>query len=424
MRALYSLLLLLAVPLVLLYFGFRGLRSPDYLKRWPERFAFFEAPKRTGGILVHAVSMGEVNAASALVRELLRRYPGDPLFMTAFTPTGSERIRTLFGDTVAHRYSPLDLPGTVRRFLDRVQPRLLIVMETEIWPNLYHEAASRGIPILIANARISDRSLPRYRRFRRLTAETLGLAARIAAQSERDATRLEELGARPERLVVTGNLKFDVRLPPGLVDQGESLRLAWGTSRPVFLAGSTHEGDEEAVLRAFAGVLASSPKALLVLVPRHPERFGRAESLARSAGLSVSLRSTGIACSEEQQCLLVDTMGELLNFYAACDVAFVGGSFEPIGGHNVLEPAALAKPVLVGPHTFNFQDITEQLIDCGAAQRADDAAALESALVGLFGDPERRDRMGRAGQALVKSGQGALDRTLEEVVAVLTPEAG
>lgn len=424
MRALYSLLLLLAMPLVLLYLAFRGLRSPDYLKRWPERFAFFEAPERSGGILVHAVSLGEVNAASALVRELLRRYPEMPLFLTAFTPTGSERIRELFGTKVNHRYSPLDLQGAVRRFLDRVQPRLLVVMETEIWPNLYHEAAARGIPILIANARISDRSLPRYRRFRALTRQTLRLVSRIAAQSDRDASRLEELGARPGQLVVTGNLKFDVRLPPGLVEQGESIRLAWGTHRPVFLAGSTHEQDEEAVLQAFTGVLSAFPGALLVLVPRHPERFGRAASLARSAGLTVSLRSDGIGCPESSQCFLVDAMGELLNYYAACDVAFVGGSFEAIGGHNVLEPAALAKPVLVGPHTFNFQDITEQLIACGGAQRVDDADALRESLNGLFGDPERRDRMGQAGLALVRSGQGALDRTLGEVEALFTPTAG
>ena len=288
----------------------------------------------------------------------------------------------------------------------------MVVMETEIWPNLYHEAWSRGIPIVIANARISDRSIGGYRRFRRLTAEALDRVSAIGAQGELDASRLVEIGADADRVSVTGNIKFDVHLPPSLLEEGETIRMAWGPQRLVLLAGSTHEGDEEPVLAAFNRILPDFPDALLVLVPRHPERFGRAAQMAHAAGLKVARRSEGVSCPPNAQCFLVDTMGELLRYYAASDVSFVGGSLDTIGGHNVLEPAALARPVLVGPHTFNFGDITKQLIECGAAIRVQDARELEIAVRKLFGEPEQRDRMGQAGLELVRSGQGALDRTL------------
>ena len=341
MRSLYTLLIYLATPLVLLYLFVRGLRSKDYLKRWPERFGRFDTPPSTGGIVVHAVSMGEVNAANMLVQELLRRFPDDPLCLTSLTPTGSARIRELFGDAVFHIYAPIDLPGAVQRFLDRVRPRLLIIMETEIWPNLYHAAAARGIPIVIVNARISEHSIGSYRRLRRLTGSTLEKVSWIGAQSLLDRERLLEIGAQEPQVSVTGNMKFDARMPPSLTEQGEALHMAWGAQRLVLTAGSTHEGDERSLLAAFSRLLPAFPDALLVLVPRHPERFTRAAQLARQAGLTVSLRSAGISCPAATQCFVVDSMGELLRFYAACDVAFVGGSLEAIGGHNVLEPAAL-----------------------------------------------------------------------------------
>jgi len=423
MRSLYTLLLYLATPLMLLYLFLRGLRSRDYLKRWPERFGWFQPHDRKDGIVVHAVSMGEVNAASMLVQELFRRFPDDPLCLTTLTPTGSARVRELFGDRVFHIYLPLDLPGAVRRFLDRVRPRLLVIMETEIWPNLYHQASARGIPILIVNARISEHSLGAYRRLRHLTGAALRKTSGIGAQSELDRQRLLEIGARTTQITVTGNMKFDMRMPPSLSEQGEAMRLAWGTQRRVLVAGSTHEGDEHALLAAFSPLLETFPDALLVLVPRHPERFARAALLARQAGFSVSLRSDGISCPAGTQCFVVDAMGELLRFYAACDVAFVGGSLEPIGGHNVLEPAALSKPVLFGPHTANFADITRQLLESEAAIRVAGASELEAAARRLFSAPDLRDRMGRAGLELVRSGQGAVARTLEMIEAQLTARA-
>jgi 3-deoxy-D-manno-octulosonic-acid transferase len=421
MRTLYSLLLYLATPLILLYLAFRGLRDRDYLKRWPERFGFFDAPETPGSIVIHAVSMGEVNAASALVRALGARFPEVPLFLTTLTPTGSERARTLFAEGVGHVYIPLDLPGAVRRFFDRVEPRMLIIMETEIWPNLYHEAHSRNIPIVIVNARISEHSIGAYRRLKGWIGETLGKVTEIAAQSELDAARMIEIGADSRRVTVTGNLKFDINPPPGLAELGDSLRQAWGTDRLVLTAGSTHEDDETALLKAFNGILKNFPAALLVLAPRHPERFGRAAQLARSAGLSISMSSENADSPADCQCLIIDTMGALMRYYAACDVAFVGGSIASVGGHNVLEPAALGKPVVVGPHTSNLQDIMRQLIENQGAFQVQDVNDLETAIHRLFKEPELRDQMGQAGFDLVKSGQGAVERTLAQIRKLLIP---
>ncbi|MDX1379892.1 MAG: lipid IV(A) 3-deoxy-D-manno-octulosonic acid transferase [Xanthomonadales bacterium] len=428
MRRLYSLLLYLVTPMALAYLFVRGLRSRGYRERWTERFGWFDAPQKTpgtaGAILVHAASLGEVNAAAALLRELRLRLPGRQLQITTVTPAGSARVRELFGDEAFHVYAPLDLPGAVKRFYDCLGPDLLVIMETEIWPNLFGEAARRGIPIVIANARISPRSLGRYRRLRRFTAQTLEHVSVIGAQSEADAARLREIGALPGRLTVTGNLKFDVRLDPGVPGNGAALRRAWGAGRPTILGGSTHEGDERPLLQAFRGLLPDFPDALLLLAPRRPERFLRAAQLVRDAGLQVALRSAGLEAPADTQCLLIDSMGELPTFYAACDVAFVGGSLEPHGGHNVLEAAALARPVLVGPHTFNFADITGGLVEAGAAWRVADAAELEAALRRLLADAGLRERMGAAGRRQVRTGQGALERTLALIQERLTPAAG
>jgi 3-deoxy-D-manno-octulosonic-acid transferase len=419
MRTLYLLASYLLTPLLLLHLAWRGLRNRAFLRRWGERFGWYKHAVPPGGIVVHAASVGEVNAAAPLIRALARQYSGLPITVTSFTPTGSDRIQTLLTHNVFHVYLPLDLPGAVRRFFRYVRPCLLIIMETEIWPNLYFAAARSGIPILLANARISEASMPRYRRMRRLTRATLAHVARIGAQSAADARRLCELGAKADRVEVTGNLKFDLNMADGLHEQGRCLRQSWGRQRPVLLAASTHAGDEEPVLSAFLGLLQSFPQALLILVPRHPQRFQPAARSARAIGLAVQLHSEGAACAPTTQCLVVDTMGALLRFYAACDVAFVGGSLDRIGGHNVLEPAALSIPVLVGPHTFNFTDITGQLLASGGAQRVNDAAELERAAARLLGDETLRRQMGAAGLALVRSGQGALSRTLHIIEEML-----
>lgn len=420
MRRLYSLLLYLMMPLILLYLLLRSVRAADYRKRLGERFGFIQAPNRSGGILVHAASMGEVNAAIGLIRALQNQYPDDAFYVTTFTPTGSSRVQELLGDSCFHVYLPFDLPGAVRRFLQRLQPRLVIILETEIWPNLYAQAAENGIPLMISNARISDHSVDSYLRFHRLISETLSRVDCISAQSEQDAERLIRIGAPEARVRVTGNLKFDLHLPPSLAEQGEVLRASWGTHRTVLLAGSTHEGEDPIILKVFKSLLETHPDSLLILVPRHPERFARSAALVRSAGLELARRSEGLSCSPATQCFLIDTMGELMLFYAACDIAFVGGSIDPVGGHNPLEPAALGKPVIVGPYTFNFADIIKQLLQANAAIQVPNEEALERSLRELLDDPDRRDAMGQAGISLVKTGQGAVQRTLDLVDKTLT----
>jgi len=409
----------LLTPLLLSYMAARGLRDRSYLKRWRERFGLYRQEVSAGGIVIHAASVGEVNAAASLIRGLIIRYPGLPITLTSFTPTGSEQIRALFKDAVNHVYVPLDLPGAVKRFFRHFQPRLLIIMETEIWPNLYFAATQNGVPVMMANARISEASLIRFRRVGRLIRPALAQVARIAAQSETDAGRLRELGAEGERIEVTGNLKFDANLSQELHQQAISLRRSWGEQRPVFLAGSTHEGEEAPVLTAFLGLLSSFPQALLVWAPRHPQRFQHTAQLARSAGLQVQLHSEGPVWKTGMQCLVVDAMGVLLLYYAASDVAFVGGSLDRMGGHNVLEPAALSVPVLVGPHTFNFADITRQLLAKGGAHLVHDAIELEREVASVLGDPALGRQMGAAGLALVQDGQGALSRTLLMIEEIL-----
>jgi len=412
---LYSLFLYLLSPLIFLYLIFRGWRERGYWQRWRERLGFCGGKARPNGIVVHAVSMGEVNAAETLIRQLLVRYPELPLTVCCFTPSGSRRIQALFGPAVAHCYWPLDLPGAVNRFLHHTRPRLLIILETEIWPNLYAKAQRLGIPLLLVNARISDRSLARYQKFHSLTARTLASTNGIGAQSAEDLQRFLSLGAPASTSKLTGNLKYELQLAADLPNRGMALRQSWGADRPVWLAASTREGEEAIVLAAFGEVLKSFPEALLVIVPRHPQRFEEVATLIARSGLAVARHSEQATGRNTASCYLVDVMGELLAFYAACDVAFVGGSLVATGGHNVLEAAALARPVLVGPHTFNFAEISQQLINAGGALRVSDTDSLQRAVAELLADPARRLKMGAAGQALMAAGQGALVRTLDMV---------
>jgi len=414
---LYNLLGYLLLPFLAVF----ALIKPGYPARWRERLGLYREKAPAGGIVVHAASVGEVNAAEALIQGLRKRLAGIALTVTCFTPTGSNRIRSLFPGQVYHVYAPLDLPGAVRRFYRHVRPRLLIVMETEIWPNLYLEAAKNNIPVMMANARISGNSMTAYRRIRGLVRQTLTPVARVAAQSTHDATRLSELGVQPGNIEVTGNLKFDVNLPEGLQEQGRRVRQNWGPGRPVLLAASTHEGDEWPVLAAFSRLLRSFPQALLVLAPRHPQRARKVARAARSSGLVVQIHNDEVPCPAETHCLVVDTLGMLLACYAACDVAFVGGSLDRVGGHNVLEPAALSVPVLIGPHTFNFADVTRQLLDCGGALCVHDDTELARSAARLLGDAALRREMGKAGLALVRGGQGALQRVLNIVTELLEP---
>ena len=419
MHFFYSLLMVLSTPLVLVYFAIRGLRDRAYLERWNERFGFISVDGKQDGIWVHAASVGEFNAASPLIRALLKTYPEIPLTVTTLTPTGSERVKRDLGDKVAHSYIPIDLPGTVRRFLKRLQPRLIIVMETEIWPNLYLHSRRLNIPLLMANARLSTRSVERFQRLPGFAEEVLQTVSWIGAQSKADADRLISCGAAPQNIDMTGNIKFDLSVPASLEERASALRLRWGRERPVLVAGSTHEADENVVIPAFVELLKTLPDALLVLVPRYPERFSRATQLAKAGGLRTELRSQGEICSEQAQCFVIDSMGELMSYYACADLAFVGGSFGDQGGHNPLEPAALGKPVLLGPNMDNAREIASQLLHCNAARRVTNRQDFRQTAERILTDGVLRDSMGQAGRDLLMENKGALDLTLNAVKKLL-----
>ncbi len=424
MRYLYTLLFTLLVPLYLLRIYWRGFRAPAYRERWHERFGLFDDPSRRGGIWVHAVSVGEVLAISRLVHQLLTRHPELPILITTATPTGAERVRALFGDEVEHRYAPIDLPWVVRRFLRAYRPRLLILVETEIWPNLIHHARQAGVPTLLANARLSLRSARRYHRVASLTREALRDISLIAPHGEADADRFLALGARPDGVEVTGSIKFDVHLPGSLRERADVMRREWGGQRPVWLAASTHEGEDELMLQAHAAVRRRLEDALLVLVPRHPERFDRVAQLVSDHGFPLVRRSEQRPCDEETAVFLGDSMGELTLFMGASDLAFIGGSLVPHGGHNILEAAAQGVAVVYGPHMFNFSEISELFLADKAAVQVGSPEALAAQVIRWLGDASERSRFGEAGRALVDKNRGALERLTRLVERLLETDGG
>ncbi|MDM9651993.1 lipid IV(A) 3-deoxy-D-manno-octulosonic acid transferase [Pseudomonas wenzhouensis] len=419
-RLLYTLLLHLALPLIALRLALRARKAPAYARRIHERFALGLPPMKPGGIWVHAVSVGESIAAAPMIRALQANYPELPITVTCMTPTGSERIQALFGDSVQHCYLPYDLPWAAARFINRVQPRLAVVMETELWPNHIHQCAKRGIPVALANARLSERSARGYARFGKLTAPMLAELSLIAVQTQTEAERFLDLGARSECVEVTGSIKFDLKIDAELLQRADALRQQWqATTRPIWIAASTHAGEDEIILAAHHQLLKSRPDALLILVPRHPERFNTVHELCISQGLTTRRRSTAEAVQTSDQVLLGDTMGELLFLYALADIAFVGGSLVANGGHNLLEPAALGKPVLSGPHLFNFLEIAAQLREAGALNEVENAGQLADKVATLLNEPSEMQRMSQAGLSVLKANQGALQRLLEGLQRLL-----
>jgi 3-deoxy-D-manno-octulosonic-acid transferase len=436
MRRVYTLLICLAVPFAFAVVLWRGLRDRSYLQGLSERFG---GGARYGGdarmssaqtIWLHAVSLGEMSAAAPLARALRLKYPQNPLVLTTATPTGRARAKSLFGDTVDVRFLPYDMPGAVARFLNRVQPRLAIIMETELWPNLYAECERRGVPLVLASARLSAKSAARYRRFGGLFRGIFSSSSLIAAQTLEDAERFIAIGAQSARTHVAGNIKFDIEL--GDTAAGRELRsmpggpLAGppGGARGTWIAGSTHAGEDEQVLAAHEALLSLAADTLLILAPRHPDRFRIVAELLTSRGLRFARRSEGVAPGGGApggavQVLLVDTVGELGALYAAADVAFVGGSLVPIGGHNLLEPAALGIPVLTGPYYSNGKEIARLLLDRGAAFQVNDARELAAAVTRLLRDPEERRRVGAIGRGIVESNRGSVARLLALIEPLL-----
>ncbi len=423
-RTTYTLLLRLLLPLVLLRLYWRSLQAPAYRRRIAERLVQDTPRAAPAEVWVHAVSVGEVQAAAPLIRHMLTRDPPLRVLVTTTTPTGAARVVEHFGDSLTHRYAPYDLPEVVGRFLDRVQPRLVLVMETEIWPNALAQCAARAIPVMLINARLSARSAKGYGRLAGLTRETLRRFDLIAAQAKTDAQRFLDLGAIPQRVQVTGSIKFDLRLPASLQDQAEAMRRTWGGNRPVWVAASTHEGEDEQMLAAHQRLRTRVPTALLVLVPRHPERFERVAGLVKRAGFGMVRRSSRAPCTVDTAVFLGDSMGELPVFLAAADAAFIGGSLVPTGGHNLLEAAAVGVPVATGPHSYNFAAITELLIEAGAARQVANAEALGNLMADWLTDAALRARIGEHGRQVVEENRGALQRVIDLIEVRLVGAAG
>ncbi len=414
-RVLYAILTYVLLPVYALYWLFRGVVNRAYWDRVGQRFGFGFPRLDDGSIWIHAVSVGEVQAAAPLVRALGRRFPGRQRLMTTVTPTGAARVAALFGDDVRHSYIPFETPAAVRNFFDATRPGVALIMETEIWPNLYHACGTRNIPLVLVSARISPKSVNSYKKLLPLFRETLSHGIVIAAQSEADAERFRSLGARPERTRVTGNIKFDIEIDPGLPQRGRALRRDVFGERPVWVAASTHHREEELVLEAHRRVRATFPDALLLLVPRHPERFDAVRQLLEREDVEYVSRTDAAAVPPGIGVFLGDTMGEVPLFYSASDVAFVGGTLVPVGGHNLLEPAALGLPVVAGPHLFNTQEIANLFNRVGALTVAEDEQALAAAVTRLLGNDGDARRLGEAGRQLVLDNRGALERLLELV---------
>ena len=419
MYVLYVLLTCLALPFAVAGEAWRALRDPAYRGRLDQRLGFVPTLPAPGCLWVHAVSVGEVQAASSLITALRARHADLPVLLSTVTVTGAHRARVLMGDDVRHCYLPFDTPWAMRRFLDRAQPRLAVILETEIWPALYRELGRRGIPIVMASARLSQRSVDRFRRVGSLIRDVVAHGVVIGAQTAIDAERFRAIGAQPDRVRVTGNIKLDLQIPQSSIDAGRAFRRQYAPTRPVWIAGSTHEGEEEAALAAHAAACTRHPDSLLLLVPRHPRRFEAVRTALRKRGVRFTQRSSGGEPGERDGVFLVDTLGELQAFYAAADVAFVGGTLVPVGGHNLLEPAVLGLPVMAGPHTYNSPEITGLLAASGALTIVRDAAELARELTTYLDDPPRAAAAGGRGRDAVAASRGAVDRLIAMIEPML-----
>jgi 3-deoxy-D-manno-octulosonic-acid transferase len=405
-RFFYSLVVFALLPWALLHLLWRALRQPQYLRHWNERFGFFGKRLDGPAIWIHAVSVGETRAAQPLVRALRQRYPAHRILITHMTPTGRQTSEDLFGDHVERRYLPYDTPGGARRFLRHFRPQLGIIMETELWPNTIAACRAAGIPLLLLNARLSERSARRYARWPRLTREALDGLSAVAAIGAADARRLGELG---KDAAVFGNLKFDIEPPAAQLDLSRAFTQRCGDRR-IVLCASTRNGEEDLILDAWKS--GAPAGALLVIVPRHPQRFGAVAALAAAKGCKVVRRSEEGDVSPDTDVWIGDSMGEMFAYYAAADVAFVGGSLLDFGSQNLIEPCAVGTPVLIGPSTFNFRDAAQEALARGAALAVADASELVAQATALLADGTRRRDMGEKGKAFAAAHRGATARCM------------
>lgn len=397
------------MPLRLLW---KARKNSAYRKRVLERFAFFKFPMLQDSIWLHAVSVGEVISAIPLIKNLMREYPGTTIVVTTMTPTGASCIQKIFKDKVLQLYVPYDYPFAVKRFLHYMNPKILILMEAELWPNILHYAAQYKIPIVIANACISERSFANYKKIRSLIQSMLGYVTSVAVQSKIDAARFIDLGLDPEKILITGSVKFDIQIPDDILERALQFRVALGKNRPIWIAASTHQGEEEKVLNAAKQVQQAIPDSLLILVPRHQERFNEVFALCNQQGFNVVRYSEQHQYSGSTNIVLGDAMGQLLFFYAASDIAFVGGSLIHWGGHNLLEPAALAKPIISGRNLEEFREISQILTDADALILVDDEAALAQNVINLFQNKVLQEKLGCAALDVVNKHRGATQTVL------------
>jgi 3-deoxy-D-manno-octulosonic-acid transferase len=423
MRFLYTSVFYLAIPLILLRLGWRAVAAPAYAKRWSERFGFFpclgkseyDAGKPKKVVWIHTVSVGEFIAALPIIKQL-QTDSALQLVVTTTTPTGSDRVRAMLGDSVFHVYAPYDLPDGIARFLQRIKPSLLLIMETELWPNIIAACANRNIPVVLVNGRMSKKSARGYQKFSALTRPMLQKLSLALVQNAEDAARFNDLGLLAEKTQVTGNIKFDLVLTDELRQQAAQLKQQWSQNgeRIIWLAASTHPGEDEVILEAFIQVKSQLKKLLLVLVPRHPERFNSVHNLCVSRGFNVAKRSLGNA-SATTDIIIGDTMGELLLLFGASDIAFVGGSLVPNGGHNFIEPAAWQLPLLSGQHVFNFAEVARLLQDAGALTLMSTANELAEQIRLLALDEVERDQRGIRALRVANENRGALEKALNAI---------
>ena len=416
-RLIYSIAIYLFVPVIALRLLVRSRKNPAFRYRLMERFGFVPNLTDKPVIWLHAVSVGETLGAKPLIQKLIEQYPDHHILLTNTTLTGSETAQRLFADKVKHAYFPYDLFGSLHRFLNRTQPEKLVIMETEIWPNLYACCQQRDIPILIANARLSQRSMKAYLKIQTLVAETLKQVCLIAARGDDDVKHFLQLGASNQRTEAVGNIKFDLDIPEAQLETGIALRQQWGENRPVWVAASTHQGEDEKVLSIHQQLLKTLPDLLLVIVPRHPERFDAVYQLAKQTDLNVQRRSQQEAFQADTNIIIGDSMGEMFSWFAASDIVFMGGSLVETGGHNPLEPAALAKPVVSGPHIFNFAEVFPLLEKQGAVWVLENENAIEKQLLELFQHPKKIKEAGAKGQLILQKNKGVVDVLMEKIAA-------
>ncbi len=424
MRFLYTLVVYFLAPFVLLRLFFLSLKNPAYRLRWQERFGFPAWTNDNKPVLwIHAVSVGEVNAATPIIHHLLESHPQYRILVTTVTPTGAITLEQHFGKDITHLYLPYDLPFSVKRFLKIIRPTLLITMETEIWPNLYNACERSDVPILIINARLSEKSSKGYKLVSGLMKQTLIKVNMIAAQTEKDADRFISFGADKNKVCVTGNLKFDIAIPHSITEQAQSLKRYFSVNRPVWIAASTQEGEEEIILNAHKAVLKEYPDAILILAPRHPDRVNKVTALCDVAGIRYIKRTQQQNFSSELSVYILDTLGELQLHYAASQLAFVGGSLVNTGGQNMMEPASLALPVITGPYTYNFIEISELLSEAGALARVSTAETLSQAVCHLLGDANLRHNIGEKGRQVIESNKGNINSLMVIIESYLSSDA-